>query len=349
MNLAKIMLITLTLSAFGIYLTSCNKSEDLSQEITETAYDAQYVAITKALNNVIDDTEVRTFIKSEAMKQFDGDYNFLIHDALEHRFEDGSTFADKLSTGFDNKEAFVNYIKANRRLQIAVPVHCETWNSEVYVPAVTFIDDSYDEQTTEYILAYNQDGTPTALDARNEPDVPVIVISLNERTDEIGHLINDTQEDENTALDLRMRYNGGNERITRIQIPSLRGVESWLRGGPEIRLTVRDAANNFDTDLFEGSWNRSRGDATDGFNTNVSVTSWDTSTYGDALTYAWYEEDGGAQRNWTVTISYQGASIAITFPVGKRDDRMGSRLILFSENEPYNYDTGTLRWEGDMQ
>jgi len=308
-----------------------------------------YVAIAKALNDVINDVEVRTFIKAESMKQFDGDYNFLIHDALEHRFEDGSTFADKLSTGFDTKEGFVSYIEANRTLQIAVPIHCETWNSEDYVPAITFIDDSYDEQTTEYILAYNQEGTPTALDAQSEPDVPVVVISLNERTDENGQVVNDTQQDENTALDLRVRYNGGNERITHIQIPSLRGVEGWLRGGPEIRLTVRDAANSFDTDLFEGSWNRSRGDATDGFNTNVSVAAWNTSTYGNALTYAWYERDGGSQRTWTVTVSYQGASIDIEFPVGKRDDRMGSRLILFSESEPYDYDTGTLRWEGDMQ
>ena len=47
-KLAKIMLIALTLGAFGIYLTSCNKSEDLSQEITETAYDAQYVMRTKS-------------------------------------------------------------------------------------------------------------------------------------------------------------------------------------------------------------------------------------------------------------------------------------------------------------
>jgi len=147
-KLAKIMLFALVLGTFGIYFTSCNKSEDLSQEITETAYDAQYVAIAKALNDVINDVEVRTFIKAESMKQFDGDYNFLIHDALEHRFDDGSTFADKLSTGFDSKEDFIEYIKTNRTLQIAVPIHCETWNSEDYVPAITFIDDSYDGKVT---------------------------------------------------------------------------------------------------------------------------------------------------------------------------------------------------------
>ena len=356
-NSTKIILIACILSAFGMYLTSCNKS-DISEEILETAYDTNYVAIAKALNTVINDVEARAFIKLEAMKQFDGDYNFLIHDVLEHRFDDGSTFADKLSTGFDNKEDFINYIKTNRRLQIAIPIHCEEWNSTTYIPAVTFIDNSYDEQTTKYVASYNQDGQLIALDAQNEPDVPVVVLSLNESTDDSGRLVHFvTEESNNTALDLRVRYDGGNERVTEIQISNLGTYEGWLKGKPEIRLVVRSAGDDFDDDLARPFWKPKRKDAKNGFSTNVSIAGWDRAFYGNALLYTWVEEDGGSPTTIPITASYttisngttQTYSVNTAIPVGNNDKEMAYRAISFTEAEPYDYDMGDFRWEGDMQ
>ena len=41
-NLAKIMLIALTLSAFGIYLTSCNKYDSILETVVDTNVDQKF-------------------------------------------------------------------------------------------------------------------------------------------------------------------------------------------------------------------------------------------------------------------------------------------------------------------
>ena len=65
-------------------------------------------------------------------------------------------------------------------LQIAVPVHIEDLEDENYIPPVTFIPEECDEQNTEYLLGFKQDGI-IAIDAITEPDNAVIVIGINER------------------------------------------------------------------------------------------------------------------------------------------------------------------------
>jgi hypothetical protein len=55
------------------------------------------------LAKTLKDKEVRTFIKSEALKQFDGDYDVLYKNVAEYSFTDGKKFKDKLAQSGSDK------------------------------------------------------------------------------------------------------------------------------------------------------------------------------------------------------------------------------------------------------
>ena len=65
-------------------------------------------------------------------------------------------------------------------LQVSVPVNADKWE-EGYIPTVVFIGDDYVDGVTEFVKGYDNTGKEVWVDAINEPDVPVIVIGMNER------------------------------------------------------------------------------------------------------------------------------------------------------------------------
>ena len=90
-------------------LTSCNSSEKVEpqqspvKETTLEQYQKETAKVNKdleqvalALSKLAVDHEVRAFLKAEALKQVDGDYDVFYAHAAQHRFSDGQTFAEKL-------------------------------------------------------------------------------------------------------------------------------------------------------------------------------------------------------------------------------------------------------------
>lgn len=150
-----------------------------------------------------EDDNFRNMLREEALKMFDGDYDVLMSDFTKMKIssqrplsKSGSfTVGDLLqehmngvavSNGSKGTVAVIDeLIEEYPYLQITVPVNAEEWDSEDYVPMVTFIPGEYDETTTEKVIAYTVDGDTVALDAIEPPEEPVIVISMNERIDEI--------------------------------------------------------------------------------------------------------------------------------------------------------------------
>lgn len=79
------------------------------------------------------------------------------------------------------KEMFPN-------LQISVPVLCENWDTENFIPLVAFIPVDYDEKTHKEVTAYDINGKEYILSTLEEPNYPVIVVGISERVDINGNM-----------------------------------------------------------------------------------------------------------------------------------------------------------------
>ncbi|NOZ46837.1 MAG: hypothetical protein GXO79_08640, partial [Chlorobi bacterium] len=148
-------------------------------------------AISKSLHN----DDFRKLVKSEAIKQFDGDYDILLKRIVDIQLNSNNSKSNYTVKNLleENHPLFeeTNNKSGNSLiddlqeqypdLQIAVPIHAEDWDANSYIPDVTYIPGDFDETTTQTLVGYTSEGNINTLDAVNEPDVPVIVIGLNER------------------------------------------------------------------------------------------------------------------------------------------------------------------------
>ncbi len=161
--------------------------------------------LAQMLAGSMDIAEVRQFVKAEASKQFDGDYDILFDKMKNKELEISQanargnplrqSFIDVLagtpkgkryyaSTG--ELQAFIDSLQVLYPLiQVSIPQlehdSAENWNIETHEPLVAFVPSEHDETTTQFITAYDSKGKSYQLDAQNEPDRLVIVVSENER------------------------------------------------------------------------------------------------------------------------------------------------------------------------
>ncbi len=129
----------------------------------------------------------------------DGDYDVLLRHFVDKQVKARSSLKSEIRDytvkelledsymvgGINNTKSSVSIIDDLLRkypdMQIAIPVHAEEWNVNNYIPTVTFLPLEYDDASTKTLTGYDSKGNIVSIDAINEPDEPVIVISENER------------------------------------------------------------------------------------------------------------------------------------------------------------------------
>lgn len=150
--------------------------------------------IAKKLSLSLNDVEVREFIKTQAVKKFDGDYDVLIAKVQNESISSSSargtrTFGDILAGSNPNarsKSLDLDKILAkNPLLQIAVPElpesSAETWDTERHTPVVVYRDPAVDLNTVTNLPAFDSEGNAFYFDISQVPTEPIIVVSFNER------------------------------------------------------------------------------------------------------------------------------------------------------------------------
>lgn len=196
-----------TCTAMACCFSSCEKVHEeipdrgntMISEMSE--YDIDMKDFAKAVHlAIVNNGDLRERISSEALKQFDGDYDVLlttiscqtvqVDDAMlkTKTGNDEMTVKELLDSYYDS---FTETKSANSiieelqnkypDLQVSVPVHAEEWDPETYIPVVAFRPSDYDDATVETIPGYDSEGNYIDVDAINIPEDPVIVIGLNER------------------------------------------------------------------------------------------------------------------------------------------------------------------------
>lgn len=162
--------------------------------LTSSELDGLAQAINAAL---LTSPDFNATIKGKALEKFDGDFDVMLKTLGEQEVSDfhstrsmgGSTtiamMLDELypadtRSGITSDNIIEYLTEKYPLLQVSVPVHAEDWE-EGYIPTVVFIGDDYVDGVTEFVKGYDNTGKEVWVDAINEPDVPVIVIGMNER------------------------------------------------------------------------------------------------------------------------------------------------------------------------
>jgi hypothetical protein len=298
-------------------------------EVLDAANYAQLLA------NAIADKSVRSFIKDESNKKFDGDYNFLVNNTMESKVG-AITFKEKISQlNANSMLKSANVIESalqNEKLHVSVPVLIEEWDINKHELLVAVAVGAVDGET-KYLNAYDSKGRVYLIDAFIEPDVPVIVIANNER---IGMDIN--------SFDLKSdRVSGNYEHIGYLKTPDLSSIESWYFGGPELRFNCVVYNDNF-TAAFQACEkyvNCSRSSAKDGFDPNQNLFQWyfDDNHGPDYYIQSFEIDDSGTTQELTVGVTagkkdvISGtASYKITYK--KQDKTCSSELIHYTSIKP---------------
>jgi len=206
----KHQILKLFVSHFNFYLfflsivlvAGCNKEEIGNDKMLiklTPDYNSDLANFTKTVAKGLSDVDFRLFIKNEAIKQFDGDYDILLASNYENKILTKSANSAKtlysflssinnntLKSASSTNNAFLDsLIIKYPLLQISIPEtfnsSAENWDAASEEILVTFLPSDYDEKTTSFLTAYDSNGNTTQISAKEEPIKPVIVISLNER------------------------------------------------------------------------------------------------------------------------------------------------------------------------
>lgn len=195
---------------YSISLLSCSKC--LLQEIPVTDEELRdnsemIRSYSKILATSLSDLSIRKLIKDEAQKQFDGDYDILIRNFNEMPVPIGTrdikvkefltgTYLQMRSSDTEGMEELLEMIDNLQsqipNLQISVPVCCENWNVDEYIPLVTYLPCDYTEDSYIELEAFDNEGNIYTLSAIEEPQNPVIVVSVSERVNNKGEFIYDS-------------------------------------------------------------------------------------------------------------------------------------------------------------
>ena len=191
----KLVFATLLLVAF----VSCNKQQpqiDIRQENVNgrNEYNAQISELAAVLNKaLIHSSDFRSTVKIETEKRFDGDINVLFSDLVKKDITIETKSGNTQLSVRDYLNGFYNVTKSSSQsivdslqkayplLQVAIPVHSDEWNGSTPLK-VAYVPSPFDEKNTTTIPAICPDGSWVSLDAKSEPNEPVIVLSQNERS-----------------------------------------------------------------------------------------------------------------------------------------------------------------------
>ena len=397
---------------------------------------------------------------------FDGDNDVLVskfHDIqfnemsdVRHMLKSQQMTLTKSSLGssFDVDEIQDEF----KNLQISVPLYCEEWDADNFVPLVAFLPYDYDEMSTTEIVAFDTLGREYLLSTDDDPEVPVVVVSISERVDGAGELIytpipidsvsvspvvpsvegvepsiptdfsvfhsaarsfelnwsdvsdetgyevyrkkqgeagykliGTTGRNVNYYVDNKLeagkmysykvrsingnsysaytptmssyaasRNDGARLVVSELYFTkeSLRAVEKWPSGAPEIRLRVvqglensEDALLVFQSPKIEPA---RRADIVDKWwRCSLDIMTWYVSSYGTVLTFDWREEDWNQDVEFEIYGSYESklgesnaikAGGSITIPSNPGGHHIGTRNVLWWEDPTGNYNINGFKW-----
>jgi hypothetical protein len=182
------------------FFFACQQEEPVAPEPGQPLQKAEVnssdagLQIAKSLSLAMKDAAAREFIQSQAVRQFDGDYDILLakarHESVTSSNARGAaTFGQLLSQNEVNARTQAldldKMLAENPLLQIAVPelpeTSAESWDVENYAPIVVYRTPGVDLNEVTHLPAFDSEGNRFDFDITKIPTEPIVVVSYNER------------------------------------------------------------------------------------------------------------------------------------------------------------------------
>lgn len=272
-------------------------------------------AMARLFAGAVADENIRRQIHAGVAQRFDGDANVLYQElAKSSDVRRSLATAYSRGQGAEHSEALSAVDRMAHgipRFQVAVPVKFDSWNPADYTPLVAYMPVGVEDTTLKTITAYDAAGRAHVLDAQVEPAQPVIVLGLNERTDNSGALLQEEQDE--ASSDQMMTAASSAYAVRMVKVKVINDNEPWPRGDAEISLRAKGCGLAY----TDHNWSSLNHDEDWWYGPR-----WlgQTSCYG---IFYWWEDDGG---DWDFTLSYKGISLQVHMDDG--DDRIGGVKLL---------------------
>lgn len=273
-------------------------------------------SLAKLFARAMTDATMRQNVHAAVAQRFDGDTEVL-YKTLSNTSGVRSGLAAAYSRGravrsSDALSAVDRLAAGIPRFQVAVPAHFDSWDAASYTPLVAYMPAGVQDTTLKTVTAYDASGKAHALDAQVAPARPVIVLGLNERTDDSGKLLNteavSTSREATAATSGQLALAATSYQVRMVKVHLIHDNEPWTKGSAEISLRAQGCGLSY-TDIDWASLNDDE---------DFWVGTRELGTATCAVTFYWWEDDGSS---WDFTLSYGGASLGVHMDDG--DDLIG--------------------------
>lgn len=159
-------------------LAACSRKKD--PDIQPPSAESLSASFAQALAYALQETDVRLFLKEEALKQSDGDFDVLYALVKDRKLADGRTFEAVLAR-YAGKADIAAWTTGRPLLTIFVPelknFSAASWEDQV--PDVV-VDDNHLVKSAG-LTTFSAGKDPYRISAGTAPDFPVVVVKENER------------------------------------------------------------------------------------------------------------------------------------------------------------------------
>ncbi|MBO0934890.1 hypothetical protein [Fibrella aquatilis] len=162
---------------------SCHPDEPMSTVLPQASQGGarkqalDKVQVAKILAKVVLDEDVRVLLKAEALKKFDGDYDILFQMVKDKKIKGNKSLFDAIAEKADMPGKFKSLSDDLPLLTFYVPTFFSAlkWDTKQQVPFIAVRDED------NKLMLYNHKGESMELNPLEEPDVPMLVVKINDR------------------------------------------------------------------------------------------------------------------------------------------------------------------------
>lgn len=191
----KNLLTILVLSGLGI--SSCKKSQLSSDSgnsnlslVSEEKQHQSKLEFGQALAVSLKNKELRDMIKSEALKQFDNDYDVLFANIMDRKLSSGETVIEFIASKSGNSSELIKNIGDLPLLNIFVPelenFSAGKWSTDSQIPTVAVLREKDKRDGKQELIAFDENKKSIKLSYSIVPTTPIVVIKNNERIEISG-------------------------------------------------------------------------------------------------------------------------------------------------------------------
>lgn len=195
--------------------TSCEKESFLNQEKPnkESSQESHIETFSKIISKaIVENNELRDFIKKEALKMIDNDYDVFYPIVKNKLIKDNLTFRDVLKKYVDNEEVLTSLEQSLPLLTIYIPelpsgFNAEIWKTHEEIPHITT-----GLVRNNSITYYKNGKKDFEEEAQLIPGFPLLIIKNNERIKHSNGMTKSSHSLNNSYEFIDEAFNGNNNK-----------------------------------------------------------------------------------------------------------------------------------------